>query len=162
MQNNNSKLNTILLIIVIILLGVGIWILADKNEREPRIESEQQVADVVQEESQENEKLVDDKPEPKEEVDTWPYPDFLKVMIDANKVDTVHSFTFSGSTYYRTNKVETTGMDGSSSIYHSNGQFVATCANMVPLAEQDELCQAYAQNGTKAIIYTRPFVGTES
>jgi hypothetical protein len=162
MQNNNSKVKNILFVIVIILLAIGIWMLTGKSEREPRIESDQQVADVVQEEPQEEEKLVDYKPEPKEEVDTWPYPDFLKVMIDTNKVDTVHSFTFSGSTYYRTNKVETTGMDGSASIYNSNGQFVATCANMVPLADQDELCQTYDQNGTKTLIYTRPFVGAES
>lgn len=60
MQNNNSKLTNILLIIVIILLAIGIWMLAGKSEREPRIESEPQV--VVEEEPQEEEKPTEEKP----------------------------------------------------------------------------------------------------
>ena len=64
MQNNHSKVNTILLVIVIILLAVGIWILAGKSEREPRIESEPEV--ILQEQPQEKEEekpaVVQQKP----------------------------------------------------------------------------------------------------
>lgn len=35
MQNNNSKVNTILLVIVVILLGIGIWKFGWKKEIEP-------------------------------------------------------------------------------------------------------------------------------
>lgn len=40
MQNNNSKLNTILLITVIILLAIGIWMLAVNDKVSERIESD--------------------------------------------------------------------------------------------------------------------------
>ena len=40
MQNNNSKLNTVLLVIVIILLAIGIWMLAVNNKVSERIESD--------------------------------------------------------------------------------------------------------------------------
>lgn len=64
MQNNNSKLNTVLLVVVIILLSVGIWVLAGKGEREPRIESEPQI--IVEEQPQEKDEekpvVVQQKP----------------------------------------------------------------------------------------------------
>lgn len=62
MQNNNSKLNTVLLIIVIILLAIGIWMLSVNEKVVDRIESEQQVVGVIQEEQQEEEKPVVEKP----------------------------------------------------------------------------------------------------
>jgi hypothetical protein len=34
MQNNSSKINTVLLVVLIILVGVGIWMLYDKKEGE--------------------------------------------------------------------------------------------------------------------------------
>lgn len=58
MQNNNPKVTNILLVIIIILLGVGIWMLTGKSEREPRIESVEEVTDVVEEEQQVEEKPV--------------------------------------------------------------------------------------------------------
>ena len=76
MQNSNSKLNTVLLIIVIILLAVGIWMLSVNEKVVDRIESEQQVVGVIQEGQQEEEKPVVEKPKTED-----PFVTFLKSFL---------------------------------------------------------------------------------
>lgn len=57
MQNSNSKLNTVLLIIVIILLAVGIWMLSVNEKVVDRIESETETS-VVEDVDVKEEEIV--------------------------------------------------------------------------------------------------------
>ncbi len=100
MQNNNSKLNTVLFIIVIILLAIGIWMLAVNDKVSDRIESDTEtsvVEDVVVKEEA--------KPVTQPVSKTYSYPQMgpAFITIDSQNNPTVsydknaNSLVFSGS-----------------------------------------------------------------
>lgn len=137
MQNNNSKVNTILLVIVIILLGVGIWLMAGKGEREPRIESDQQVVDGVQEEPQE-EKPVVEKPKPEDPTIT-----FLKSLLSKypHDIPDIRECNANGQKMFVYADAGT-GYDGGYQFYSSTGVSLESCGGFTPTGiPEGSLCR---------------------
>ncbi len=149
MQNNNSKLNTVLLIIVIILLAIGIWMLFVNDKVVDSIENQTEVVNDTSNEEVVVEKLAEEKSDPKEQNDTWLYPDFLKVFVYPiqNIVGTliIESFPYEGETYYSVRHDENTDGKYTHYIYSTVGTLEASCTGFTT-GDGMEMCSAYTAN----------------
>lgn len=146
MQNNNSKLNTVLLVIVIILLAIGIWMLAVNNKVSERIESdtETNVTEDVVVKEQEQEVV---QPEP---VD--PTIAFLKGLISTYPYAEIKECHWADGRQFTLNSDRRIA-DGSITIYNSNGVVMDTCPTFYDATQYTPSGTCQAMQGCGAIIY---------
>lgn len=124
MQNNNSKLNTVLLIIIIVLLAVGLWMLAKGNSEGESVWTKSDI------ELNDNDK-EDLAPEVLPKSDPNPTPvdptvAFLKSLVSANpyaEIKECHWAEGRQFTLYKDSRVS----DMPITIYSSTGAIMDTC-----------------------------------
>lgn len=121
MQNNNSKLNTVLLIIVIILLAIGIWMLSVNEKVVDRIESDTETSVVEDGDVKEEEpEVVQPKP-----VD--PTITFLKGLVSIYPNSEIKECHWADGKQFILNK-NTMIADAPIYIYSSTGALMDTCS----------------------------------
>jgi hypothetical protein len=139
MQNNffGSKLNTVLLLILIILLGVTIWMIKGNRILAPLYVEDGQ-EQIIDTKDKTLKPIVSDK-KPEQQSFT-----FLKEIVSEYPDSSIQECNFSNENYFYVNrdKVENGShiLGGAGEWYSGKGDFVASCP-AYPYGEKHALCE---------------------
>ena len=147
----NKSINTVFLGIIIVLLAIGVWFLAKKNN-EPKYVEQNQIAVV------DTEKVVEEKEKVPEPIVKKPDPTitFLKSLLEDQPNSSISECSYEGKKYFSFHA----GMGATDApyiIYDANGkEYVSSLAPMVPNATVSSVYASMSATCTK-VIYAWPW-----